>query len=216
MICILLVSCSEGDGGDAVSFALTDDGKADAKNQELALEPVDYSKWVLDKSNGLLKEKEMNDFTFALQCEPVDYIICREEKQEKLKCETVNHRRQELEGMVFFKFVIALEKNLGELMKYQIKNYEEYDERVKYFSFKAQEDMYLLSGEDTIRCDLFHFERTFDLDSRCVFSLGFERGKIDHSVPLTFIYDDKIFKRGFIKLTFPPYTISNIPKLVCS
>ena len=182
--------------------------------------PLEYVDWIEDPANGLLVKKDVGDYNFTILYKPLDYIIIKEKKDDKLKKEDLQTEKSEIEDLQYFTFKIGLKANSGDLLKYNLTKVNDYYARVEYFSFAMQNDLKLLDGNDTLNCILHHFERTFGLAPYCNFVLGFKLsenspGKIvTHFSDKTLIYNDRVLGIGPIKLTVKGNNIKNIPKLI--
>ncbi|MHB8259768.1 MAG: hypothetical protein ACYDCN_00990 [Bacteroidia bacterium] len=75
-----------------------------------------------------------------------------------------------------------------------------------------EKDIRMVDGMDTLKCVLFHFERAYDVIPYATFLLAFPKSKFPLAEK-TFIYNDRVFNKGFIKITYTPEDLSQIPKL---
>ena len=191
--------------------SITSGGKGGGANKYLP--PVDYVKWIQDKDNGIKKEKVIDDIVYEIQYKPYEYIVCMEERKEKLADSVVKKKVEEINDMQYYDLTISLNSGSGELLKYGVTAYDQYDKRIKYVSFDMQNDISLVEDGDTIPCSLFHFERVYDVAPYAKFLLGFAKGKKDSPQQSVIVFDDKLFNQGLIKMTYSHEEISNIPKL---
>lgn len=187
------------------------------------LNKKDYVKYITNEDNGLVHTKEINEIEFQIQYEPINYKVL---KKVKNRAFTQNQYKQDVErfkGSQYFIFKIALKNKQGELLKYQASSQEEYSNRVQYFSYSMQNDFYLLEGEDSLKCNLFHFERTYGVSPFSTFVLGFDSKNelIEKATSYqenvrndkVIVYDDKVFGIGPIKYKIRATDINNIPEL---
>lgn len=116
--------------------------------------------------------------------------------------------------MQYFDLKILLKDNEGELLKAGLNSREEYDRRVKYFSFGMQQDIRLVDGQDTLPCVMYHFERAYDVTPVCTLLLGFERADKNAERPKTLLFYDKVFNNGLLKFTFKENRLQTLPKLL--
>lgn len=98
-------------------------------------------------------------------------------------------------------------------MKYDLGSGADYKGRVEYYAFKFEKDIIMVTGNDTIPCSIFHFERTFDVAPYSSFLLGFKIPVKDKRKDRTIIIDDQIFNKGTVKFLFSEKRISTLPKL---
>ena len=130
----ILFSC--GNGKNTSLFGSND-------NTKTVLSPKEYTEWVKDKNNDLNRVKEVGEIEYELQYKPIDYMISMDEGAENLSDTTLERKRKEQEGMLFFDFKIKLKSGEGELLKYNLSSTQEYEQRVNYFSFGIQNDITL-------------------------------------------------------------------------
>ncbi len=213
LIISLLGSCRSNDRS-GVSFEFNNFfGEKDlAKNETLI--PSDYVRWVQESDNGLIHKKTIGDLDFSLQYKPYDYIISMEERSDSIRASIQKEKLVELEGMEYYDFKIKLNSENGELLKHNLKSTDEYKKRVEYFAFTMQNDIWMVDGNDSIPCSLFHFERGYDAAPYSTFLIGFPIRAIKNSnAEKTFVYYDKNFDKGIIKFTLDKNKLVNIPKL---
>ena len=175
------------------------------------LSPKDILEFGEDQKNSFRKEKTIEPFMFVTQYKPVDYIIAMESQGADIESEFYQTRRKELgDEMHYFNFHIKPTDNSTSPLKYIVKSETEYNKIINYLAFEMQDDIYLLDGLDTLKCQLFHFTRNYDVTPNLDFVLGFEKRKKKDFV---FVYDDQIFNTGTIKLKYSDNTLSQFPKL---
>ncbi|MDP2388374.1 MAG: hypothetical protein Q8M29_18520 [Bacteroidota bacterium] len=213
VLAVFLVSCNNSESGSAAAI---DGISTSSQNevQKLSLKPVEYIKWVEDPENGFLLEKNINEFSYVALYKPGNYSTLVEMAVlEKINEEKFKEVQKTYEGMDYFTFKIACSETKDELLRYKSSSSGEYFNRLEYFSFKAQNDFNLLNGTDTVKCELFHFERSFGLAPVLTFVIGFSKPEKQLG-PMTLIYEDRIFKNGTIKLLFEEEVLNNEPELV--
>jgi hypothetical protein len=210
LICLCLTgifSCSDTESG--VSF----ERKGTATIQdELPVES--YIEYIKTPVNSLSLIKKMDDFTFTAKYIPQEYMALRELGVDSLNPESFAKRVSELSELQYFTFSIQNKNYRNELLKYNLGNESEYYSRIEYFSFKMQEDIKLIDGNDTLMCELFHFERTYDIATYITFTMAFKNTKNFNDRIFTF--NDLVFKNGQINITFDKSTFMSIPKIKLS
>jgi len=181
-------------------------------------------KYVKNEENGLKQIKEITGVEFALQYEPINFKLLKKVKNKSLSSEQYNNEINEMIGSQYFILRIKLTDSGEDLLKYEVANAEEYSERVQYFSFGIQNDFYLLEGADSLKCKLFHFERSYGISGNCTLLLGFDsndelikqkesfKEKVIKDKIL--VYNDKVFGLGPIKYSIKKEDINNIPELI--
>jgi hypothetical protein len=175
------------------------------------LRPEQYVTWIQQGSNGLKKEKTINDIIYSAQYKPLPYIICEEERTAQIADSTLRKKTNQLGDMQYYNFKIELKEAQTELIKYGISTTTDYAARVNYFSFDMQRDIKLVQGGDTLPCLLYHYERVYNTGNFGMFSLGFAKGKALND--RTLIFFDHGFNKGIIKFFFAGTDIKNQPQL---
>lgn len=179
---------------------------------EVILNADDYLTYVTDPSNGLIKEKQLGDFTFRLQYLTGEMNALRELKGEPVTKESFNSKLEGLSDYQYYNFSICKKDFQNELLMYELTSEAQYASRVEYFSFQAQRDIKLVEGQDTLDCELFHFERSFSMNPNLTFSLGFKRNK-NRYLTKQFCFNDKIFKNGNVNISISRRDLLNVPQL---
>lgn len=181
---------------------------------KVALPVEGYIEYIKDTQNNLILTKTISDFSYTIQYLPSEYLALKELKSDSLTAKKIEQKLGELNELQYFVFSIQNNKSGKELLKYNLENEIEYQARLDYFSFRMQDDLKLIDGSDTLSCELFHFERTFDLSPRLVFNVAFKNPRSNGNK--TFTFNDLIFKNGEINLKFDKTTFYNIPKIKTS
>ena len=173
----------------------------------------DYMAFVEEPRNGLRKTKEIEDMVYTLQYTPLEYVIAMEKLKDTLSSEEVTKRKDELKDMQYFTLKIEAKNNNLELLRYKLESDEEYQDRVHYFSFDMQKDIYLMDGKDSIPCALYHFERNFGVAPYAKFVLGFETSQGNVIEDKKFSLNDRVFNVGRINIKINKNSIKSIPKI---
>lgn len=210
----LLSSCS---GSSSYTVDKEDNGESISDNAEDVTNDVlnvhEYVEWIQDPKNGIRKEKSIGDLNFVVQFKPIEYMVCIEERDEKIYDTLLQSRKKELKEMQYFDLKIILNRHEGELLKYNLSSMDQYDQRVKYFAYEMQNDIELVDGIDTLPCVLYHFERTYDVAPYCTILVGFEAKENNIQNQKTFLFHDRTFNKGLLKFTFKDNSLKNLPKL---
>jgi hypothetical protein len=181
-----------------------------AANVELT--SVEYVTWVNSEENGFFHEKKIGEIEYSLLLKPQNYVIARENLPHEISAEKFEILQEELGDLTYFDFRITIAECRDEILKYNNSFYSTYQERVNYCSFKMQEDIKLVQGMDTILCNLFHFERAFDLTPYLHFLIAFP-STFDMAKTVTFLFEDNLFDNGYIKIGVDPRLLTRLPKL---
>ncbi len=136
------------------------------------LEPREYMAWVESYDHGLHIKQTSGPFVFDLQYKPSAYVLLQ---QEGLQVSPVKLGQASLETeMQHYTLTLGLADGKGDFLDYQAGNYVEQQQKLYYFSYLFQNDIYMEEGGKKQPCLLFHFERSYDLKPSRTFVLGFE------------------------------------------
>jgi hypothetical protein len=184
----------------------------------LSLKPVEYVQWIENTDNGLLVKKVLNKYTFELQYKSLDYVVLKDNFGKIFTGKEIKESESEIEDMQYFTFRISDEKG-GDLLRDDITAVDQFSSRLAYFSNGMQKDMKLIENDDTLSCLLFHFERTYGVDPRSTFVLGFPLGKKDGKggapaeADKVFLFDDHELGVGSVYITVTASKINEVPFL---
>ncbi len=130
-----------------------------------SLPPDEYKAWLQDPDNGLHVKQTSGDFIFDIQFKPGDLL--------RLERSTLSIRKGEQSSMQYYTMKIACTDPSTDIVKYKVANQAAYQQRLYYFSYLLQNDIFLEENGKRYPCVMFHFENT-DLSGSRVFSLGFD------------------------------------------
>lgn len=170
----------------------------------------DYVKFVEDESNGLRVSKNIGEVNYMIQYKPIEYILLRENNNNG----DIKKRKEDLGGMQYYTLTYSLVKNNKDILKFNLTSPDEYYERVNYFSFGLQNDIYLVDGKDTLDCKLFNYVRSYGLSPKADFVLAFDKSKQTKTTDKLMVIEDKIFGGGIIKIKISKEDIENIAELI--
>lgn len=198
-----------------VSDAFQFDFKQASDIKKRKLVPSAYMAWVENAQNGLIAQTTQGELDFIFQYRPLDYIILKEARgsNENLTKKIVKQRKQELEGLEYYTFFIALHNGKKDVVKTLSKGEVEYDKMIRYFAGDLQQDLRLVAGSDTVNCKLFHFERTYGITSYAQFVIGFEPSAFLKDADRTLFFDSDKLTTAPILLTIKKEDINNIPEV---
>jgi hypothetical protein len=179
-----------------------------------SLSPREYIKWVEDEDNGLLVDRKMPPLSYRVQYKPVDYIIAREERTDKLSKETILKRRKDLQKMDYF--TLRISTNGKDVLNEGVQSKEEYYMRQNYLTYDFQKDIALVIGTDTAGCSLFQMVGNYGLAPYVDFVIGFER-KANEENEVTadreVILADQTFGNGILKFIIKKENINHVPEI---
>lgn len=170
-----------------------------------------YVKWVADKDHGLIVSKEIDNYVFSTFYQPPAYLVLQDNKHKNLSLEAFNQEVTERSEHWHINFRISDKEGKTSALKTKMESEDAYFDRLGYYAFGVQEDLYLVQGTDTLNCLLHHFERNFNLAPFINMSLVFEKGKETEEV--RFVYDDQALGIGTVQMTLKPSSWMNIPQI---
>jgi hypothetical protein len=192
-------------------------GCSDLKNEEakkaMVLEPKvsytssidnnsdweDYKSWLKSDESRHFASKELGGLRFSALLEPPLYSY--------LKAEGINAKKNFDDSpylnQIRIEFELTALQGNGELTKYDVSGQDDYNERVNYYSFKVQNDVFLVLDNDTVPCGMAVWEREFNSAPRIKHQLLFTKPEGKKSFnDIQMVFYDRIFDNGIVKLKF--------------
>lgn len=180
-----------------------------------AVDAETYIQFVNNPENGLLKNIEVGDFKIEVQLRPVEYVVIQELGAENLLKEDFETRVKD-NNQEYFLLRIGSKDSKSDALSNGITAQNEYLERIGYLIANIDKDIYLIEGDDTLRCAMHHFERSYHLTSYHNILLVFDRSisKGKKGQDQLFVYDDAILGIGKLNIKFESKAINNIPNIL--
>ncbi len=180
--------------------------------QERTITPVEYVNWIRSENNGLLVKKEMGDLTYSIQFKPLTYLALLEHGPQNITKSNITDLTKSYEGLEYYTLQIKGPDHVNDLLSANLPSPDDYAERLEYLSFDFQNDIFLARGIDTLRCQLFHFERNYGSMPKLDFMLGFEPDKENNS-DRSILLVDRTYAKQVITLNISKNAIDQIPNL---
>ncbi len=179
-------------------------GCSKTKNQKVnAKEMIN---WFQNSKNGYLKEVKSGDFSFTLQYKPLVYDRALQELQGD------NIVSNNVDDDAYF-FTLKVKNNTRQdITRYNTSDFNQIQKNIYYLSYMMQKEVFLIDGNDTLNCDYYVFERSFNLADHQVFNLGFFPEKINQE-DKTLILKSDYFNTIPIKFKFKQSALKQTPKL---
>jgi hypothetical protein len=172
------------------------------------LNKKDYLQYIENEDNGLRASRIMGDVKYTLQYKPIDYVLLKENNSN------AQQTAVDLKGMQYYTLSYSLVKNDKDILRYDLSEENEYYQRVNYFSYGLQNDLYLVDGSDTLLCKLFNYVRSYGLSPRVDVVIGFNTTPKKAIEEKQLVLEDKMFNGGIIKLKVTKKDLENIPELI--
>ena len=80
-------------------------------------------------------------------------------------------------------------------------------------SFKMQNDIFIVQGNDTLYPGMYHFERIYEIAPFATVMLAFDDKKFKPENEFTVVYNDRLFNKGFIKYNYSPKQLIDLPNI---
>jgi hypothetical protein len=186
----------------------------------IALIADDYVQWVKKPENGLCLQQKVEDISFILQYEPLEYVALRNLKAEKVTKSLLESEKKQISGFQYYTLTIETDKGT-DILKYGTNSPYDLSQRIDYYSFRMQNDLKLVEDKDTLPCIMFHFERTYGIAPYSNFVLAFElsaseKACLDRGIKYVykdkqFIFNDQILKKGIVKLKLKHADLDQLP-----
>ena len=163
------------------------------------LDSTEFMEWVKHPENGLHRTKTLSPYEFDAQLKPIAYIALQE-KGSGLKKSEFDQLAEAEKDIVYIDLQVGLEGSEMDMLQYKSEGLVDYKERLYYYSFRFEHDLYLEQNGQKIPCSMYHFERSFSLKGSRRFLLGFEVK--DHTHPVTLVINSEVLGLGVVKIKF--------------
>lgn len=171
----------------------------------------EFVKWCDDPGNGLVLKKELGQFSFTLCYTPSEYLAIKElSKGKELNQVYMDSALKEYSDLQYFTLRLG-SLHGGEFLRQEITKEQDYFDRIYYYNSLVDKDIFLVEGNDTLKCVMHHFERTYSVAPYDNLLLAFEKGK--GNAPKKVVYDDHILGTGPVIITISEEAINNIPHI---
>ena len=172
----------------------------------------DYNQWARDNEDLFFKEKTSEDYLFRLQYRTHEMIIAQELGGEA-DSSAIQNRLDKIWDLQYFNLYVSPLKAKG-MSTVSIRNQHKMTDLGTYLSYRMQNDLILLEGEDTMKCVLFHFESYADLNQKNNFVLAFEQNDQTNTKPKTIILKPGMLNRQSVVFQYDTQTLTQIPQLL--
>jgi hypothetical protein len=172
-----------------------------------SLDVREYVHYVESPDNGLRIEKEAGHLKFISQYKPVEYLALQNDPAHNPA--NVSKETEELQGFHYFTFRITSKNGTPVLESKE--NTEEHFQKLNYAEFSLQRDFSLVEGNDTLPCEIYHFERSYNLSPFSNFILAFPAKNKTGKNDLTLVYNDNLFGTGKSQFTIKAKDLKGIP-----
>lgn len=173
------------------------------------LSPEEYLNWHLSEQSGLRKVKEIADIKIELVYLNKNFL---ESKKVLNKSDGININSEVInDDESYFVLKLYPSKSNKNLTLERIDGQEDYYHNLSYFDTYMQDDIYFVSGKDTLPCEMYHYERNYSLSKVSTFLLSFKRKQTYENIQA--VINPRILNTGIIKFNFKTEDIINAPLL---
>ena len=179
------------------------------------LDFTEYIKYFDSDKNGLNKVIETGQFKLEFKYRSKEYMALKSLNTIELNSLShIDSMVQNSENNVTIIMKVFTLDGKSSPLSQGINNESEYYNRVGYLNSDVKNDIFLVSGEDTIPCIIHHFERTYNMTNYLTLIFAFDKKNIKTNNPLDIHFGAKIFGIDNKKITFDKTDLNHIPKLV--
>jgi hypothetical protein len=172
------------------------------------LQPADYVQWIESKENGLKVNLEDKPYIYELQYQPIEYLAVMQLRNPQILSSALKEEMEKRGDLQYFTLTMRNEKNRGILSDKDL----EIENKSSYLLSGLQKDMMMLSGQDTLRCVMLHFESANNLVPYDLCVLAFEPS-VNYKEDIVFLLRTDKYKKGWVRMTIKRKDIKMIPKL---
>jgi hypothetical protein len=129
------------------------------------LAPDQYVAWIQDYDHGLHAKREYGDYIFDAQFQPADFFKLTDAHPASPVSDSL--------AMQYYLLKISCKDTSQDPIRYHISNASEWQQRIYYYAYLFQNDIYLEENGVKYPCVLYHFEQS-DISTQRIIALGFE------------------------------------------
>ncbi len=174
--------------------------------QDKTLTPQAYINGVKDPHNGMRVLVVSGGVNLELQYKPPAYIAIMEQTQKDFSAERHYELIQQLGNLRYFDLKITPGEHL--ITPDNTGNGLNHD--LDYLIGGLQNDLYLITGNDTISCGMYHYEASAGIGGFYTFLLAFDAEEKEIKGGMTLVYEDKYFGCGEVNFYFSEYDLSRL------
>jgi hypothetical protein len=175
------------------------------------LEPQEYEAWAREADNGLRQTVSVGHLEYTMTFKPIDVMILQSNEGVVPSQDSIIKMREEFAGLLYFTFQMKVSDNSSVLQFEGDENAE--TGRLQHFFGDMQGDFVLITGNDTLPCSIYHYERDYGVDPFETFSLGFEVPENFASEKVIIVYNDQVMNTGPVRFDYSSEELFEQPQL---
>lgn len=177
------------------------------------LSPVELESYLTNQENNLIKNVTTSDLEFTSKYLPPELeaykqSVIQSEDPKKINLEELNLLTNEFNNLTLFQVQIK-----GVNTKDPFKTKEIYEKVPEYVNFGIKQDLYLISGIDTILCNSIHLEHNSKINQELKWQIIFLKPWKDLNNVFYLVYHGGLSNEIEIKFDFNKNDLINIPQL---
>jgi len=171
-----------------------------------------YLDWMNDRSNGLVAEKKVGEFSITAGYRSADAMALMNTGFYPTPQQWKSAREQS-GNMQYYFVTYRLNNSNQDILKYKLSDENEYFARSNYLSFGIEKDVYVLCGKDSLPCRLHQFTPHYGLSPKADLVFAFDEPDSLHARDRTLVIEDQLYGLGILQFEFKAKDLQNIPSI---
>jgi hypothetical protein len=176
----------------------------------------EYLAWANAPSSTRVNFINISGFTYQFEYTPTDLIALQHLRNKTITAASVAEEKKALGDFQYYTFRLCAPNGI-DIVKYRTASEQDKEQRSHYFSYEMEHDIRLVDGADTLKCTMYHYEKSFGVSPCTNFLLAFQVP--DPARPIdqtdkTIVLQDKVFGNGLISVKLTSKNLKKIPSLV--
>lgn len=151
-------------------------------------------------------------YTFSMVTPEMTALKAAQNSEGHIDPSIYQQRLKELKDHLLLHIHQQVEGSKNSVLKYNLKEPAEYEQRVMYYEFYAKNDIKLLSNGKELAPEAYQYENHMDLAPHNTIVVSFPKEK--NAKEWQVVFNDRPFNNLFIKVNFTQEDINELPRLV--
>ncbi|MEL7002134.1 MAG: hypothetical protein AAFN93_05270 [Bacteroidota bacterium] len=187
------------------------------------LSPAEYESWVIDNSENITRSKNVRGLSIEARYLPSQYMAYQDLERSSQPFDQMEFDKVLSEYQCSLNFQVMLEATSKEdnLLRYNIRSYEEYKRVINDLNFQIPSFIYLTLGEVKYQPVLSHFEGYNEFSNKLVFHIAFNPEEYEcgqfksgfNADKLRLTFDDPHWDTGMNHFTFKREHLEHLPQI---
>jgi hypothetical protein len=176
------------------------------------LSEVELSRFILDESNGLVKEINTNGFLLKIHYRPTDLMVAQEMRTVTTpSVKAIEEARKKYKGHYYF--ILSLSKEGKEVLSPAAQGMVGFSDLLQTLSFRMAEKVNLTTAKDTIFVADYIYNRTFGMSASTDLLFVFDKAKAKGQEFIQLNLDEFGLGIGSKSVRFDIDKLENSPKI---